>query len=67
LTASTVVAGNWLPAKGQALTITGNTALFSLIGIDYGGNGSTNFNLPNLTAAAPDGLTYVICVAGVYP
>jgi hypothetical protein len=67
LTASTVVADNWLPAKGQTLTIQGNTALFSLIGINYGGNGTTNFDLPNLTAGAPDGVTYIICVSGDFP
>ena len=67
LTASTAVATNWLPAKGQTLTVESNSALASLIGDNYGGNGSTTFDLPNLTAAAPDGLTYIICVAGVYP
>jgi microcystin-dependent protein len=56
-----------LPAKGQTLSIASDTALFSLIGINYGGNGTTNFDLPNLTAAAPDGLTYIICVSGVFP
>lgn len=67
LTASTAVATNWVPAKGQTLTIGSNSALFSLMGTNYGGNGSTNFDLPNLTAAAPDGLTYIICVSGVFP
>jgi hypothetical protein len=67
LTASVEVATNWLPAKGQTLSIASDTALFSLIGINYGGNGTTNFDLPNLTAAAPDGLTYIICVSGVFP
>jgi hypothetical protein len=67
LTASVIYAENWLPAKGQTLPISGNTALFSLMGTNYGGNGSTNFDLPNLTSAAPNGLTYIICVAGVFP
>jgi Phage Tail Collar Domain len=67
LTASVPVATNWLPAKGQAITITSNSALFEVMGTDYGGNGTTNFDLPNLTAAAPDGLQYIICVAGVFP
>ena len=39
---------NWLPAMGQILPIRGNTALFSLLGITYGGNGQTTFALPNL-------------------
>ena len=64
---SVIVGANFLPAKGQTLPINGNTALFDLIGINYGGNGTTNFDLPNLTAAAPDGLTYIICVTGIFP
>jgi hypothetical protein len=67
LTASVLVGDNFLPAKGQTLPINGNTALFDLIGVNYGGNGTTNFDLPNLTAAAPDGLTYIICVTGIFP
>ena len=67
LTASESVADNWLPAKGQTLLINSNAALFALMGTDYGGNGTTNFQLPNLTAAAPDGLTYIVCVSGVFP
>ncbi len=67
LTASAAVAENWMPAKGQTLTITGNPSLYSLMGTNYGGNGTSDFDLPNLTAAAPDGLTYIICVSGVYP
>ena len=39
LTASVAVATDWLPAKGQTLTIAGNTALFSVMGTNYGGNG----------------------------
>lgn len=35
-------------ANGQTLSISQNTALFSLIGTTYGGNGETNFALPNL-------------------
>ena len=67
LTAAVIYADNWSPAKGQTLPISENTALFDLIGTNYGGNGTTNFELPNLTAAAPNGLTYLICVAGVFP
>lgn len=38
----------WALAAGQTLPITQNTALFSLLGTYYGGNGSTTFQLPNL-------------------
>src|ERR1700722_6647912 len=54
LTASVEVATNWMAAKGQTLMIGSNNALYSLLGTNYGGNGSTTFDLPNLTAAAPD-------------
>lgn len=39
---------NWADCAGQILAIQQNTALFSLIGITYGGNGSTTFGLPDL-------------------
>ncbi|MBU1393391.1 MAG: tail fiber protein [Gammaproteobacteria bacterium] len=37
---------------GQLIPIQQNTALFSLLGVNYGGNGSTNFALPNLQGNA---------------
>ena len=48
-----IFAGNFAPqgwalCQGQTLSISANTALFSLLGTTYGGNGTTNFNLPNL-------------------
>jgi microcystin-dependent protein len=58
---------NTIPANGQLLSINQFTALFSLYGTKYGGNGTTNFAVPNLKQAAPDGLTYAICLAGVFP
>lgn len=38
----------YVPAAGQQLQINQNTALYSLIGVTYGGNGQTTFNLPDL-------------------
>lgn len=38
----------WAQCDGQLLPIAQNTALFSLIGTFYGGNGTSNFALPNL-------------------
>jgi microcystin-dependent protein len=61
------VVANGIPANGQLLPINTNQALFSLFGTIYGGNGQTNFALPDLRAAAPNGLTYSICDEGVYP
>jgi microcystin-dependent protein len=45
----------WLQAAGQQLNIAQYTALFSLLGTSFGGNGTTNFNLPNLSGRSPDG------------
>ncbi|RNF86433.1 phage tail protein [Montanilutibacter psychrotolerans] len=41
--------------NGQLLAISQNTALFSLLGTQYGGNGQTNFALPNLQGRVPVG------------
>jgi hypothetical protein len=68
LTAGSTAPVGTLPADGQLLSISGNTALFSLLGTRYGGNGKTTFALPNLRKAAPNGLTYSVCAtAGVFP
>jgi microcystin-dependent protein len=40
-------------ANGQILSIAQNTALFSLLGTTFGGNGQTTFALPNLQGRAP--------------
>jgi len=39
---------NWARAEGQLLDISSNTALFSLLGTTYGGDGRTTFGLPDL-------------------
>jgi microcystin-dependent protein len=41
----------WAMCNGQLLPISQNTALFALIGTFYGGNGTTNFALPNLQSS----------------
>lgn len=38
----------WAPLEGQILSIAQNTALFSLLGTMYGGNGQTTFALPDM-------------------
>lgn len=43
----------WGLCNGQILPISQNTALFSLIGTFYGGNGTSNFALPNLQGNVP--------------
>ncbi len=43
----------WAFCEGQILSIAQNTALFSLLGTTYGGNGQTTFALPDLRGRAP--------------
>lgn len=43
----------WAMCNGQILSLAQNTALFSLLGTQYGGNGSTTFGLPNLQSRVP--------------
>jgi microcystin-dependent protein len=43
----------WALANGQLLPINQNQALFALLGTVYGGNGQTNFALPNLRGRTP--------------
>jgi microcystin-dependent protein len=53
-------AGNFAPrgwafCQGQIMAISQNTAVFSLLGTTYGGNGQTTFALPDLRGRAPIG------------
>ena len=55
-----IFAGNFAPrgfalCHGQVLAIATNTALFSLLGTTYGGDGQTTFALPNLQGRVPVG------------
>lgn len=43
----------WAQCNGQILPISQNTALFSLLGTVYGGNGQSTFALPNMQGNAP--------------
>lgn len=56
----TLFAGNFAPrgyqlCQGQILSIAQNTALFSILGTTYGGNGQTTFALPDLRGRVPTG------------
>lgn len=44
---------SWAWCDGQLLPLSQNTALFSLLGTTYGGNGTSNFALPDLQGRAP--------------
>ena len=43
----------WAVCAGQTLAITQNTALFSILGTTYGGNGLSTFRLPDLQGRSP--------------
>lgn len=43
----------WAKCDGQLLNIASNTALFSILGTTYGGNGSSTFGLPDLRGRVP--------------
>lgn len=63
-------AGNFVPeyyleCNGQSLPIRQNEALFSVLGITYGGN-QIEFSLPKLQSPIV-GMRYIICVNGIYP
>jgi microcystin-dependent protein len=45
----------WALCQGQILPISQYTALFSLLGTTFGGNGTSNFALPNLQSRVPNG------------
>ncbi|WP_210496047.1 tail fiber protein [Patulibacter sp. SYSU D01012] len=45
----------WAFCQGQIMSIAQNTALFSLLGTTYGGNGQTTFGLPDLRGRTPIG------------
>jgi microcystin-dependent protein len=51
----TFAPSNWQFCAGQTLSISQYTALFSLLGTNYGGNGTTNFMLPDLRGRVPVG------------
>src|ERR1700688_4209371 len=43
----------WAFCNGQLLPLSQNTALFSLLGTTYGGDGKSNFALPNMQGSTP--------------
>lgn len=68
---------SFMRCQGQRLPISDNEELFSIIGTMYGGDGRTDFALPDLEDSAPknklplgpssDFLKYYIAVTGVFP
>ncbi len=50
-----IVPRNWAPCDGRVMDIKANTALFSLIGFAFGGDGKLTFGLPNLSGSVAMG------------
>ena len=46
----------WAMCQGQIIPISQNAALFSLLGTQFGGNGTTNFGLPDLRGRMPNNM-----------
>ncbi|HTR74351.1 MAG TPA: tail fiber protein [Solirubrobacterales bacterium] len=73
LYAGGLIPSNLHLADGSLITLNNSTsALFSLFGVDFGGNGVTNFALPDLRSvepkgAGPAGVGYYVCMSGTYP
>jgi microcystin-dependent protein len=63
----------WAFCQGQLMNISQNSALFSLLGTTYGGDGKATFALPNLTGAKAmtdangNPLQWIIALEGLYP
>lgn len=46
----------WAPCDGRLMNLAQNSALYALLGVNFGGNGTTNFNLPDFRGRVPIGI-----------
>jgi microcystin-dependent protein len=70
LYAGTFAPKGWAYCDGQLMSIEQNSALFSLLGTTYGGDGKSTFALPSLedVKSGKDAqIKYIICLSGMYP
>jgi len=59
---------SWVPCDGRKLPINQNQTLFTLLGTRFGGDGRTNFAVPDLQSKSPlQGLAFFIATSGVFP
>ncbi len=72
--AGSYVPQGWALCNGQQMPIQQNAALYSLLGVQFGGDGVTHFNLPNLigrvpvsAGQGPDGVNYTVGLANGSP
>lgn len=58
----------WILCNGALLNIQQNSALYALLGIRFGGNGSSTFGIPNLSGAEPiPNTAFYIATQGLFP
>lgn len=60
----------WAECKGQLMSIAQNTALYSLLGTQFGGDGIQTFALPKIEpikSANGQDIKAFICLEGIYP
>ena len=58
----------WEICDGRKLSINQYQALYSLLGMKFGGDGTSNFALPDLRGKAPvPNMAYYIALNGIYP
>ena len=57
---------DYLPADGRSASVNSYPLLSALIGTDFGGNGISSFNLPNVPGPTT-GVSYGICSSGAWP
>jgi microcystin-dependent protein len=72
LFAGTFAPVRWAFCDGSMQQIANNSALFSVIGVQFGGDARTTFALPKLdplptTGPGATAIHYVICIEGAYP
>ena len=59
---------DWAFCEGQMIPIAQNSALFALLGANFGGDGTTTFALPNLKGKEPNpDMHFCIALRGIYP
>lgn len=59
----------WAKCDGKEYSLAANTALYSLLGTNFGGNGKTTYAVPNIPPIKTGGGEIVYCIAlqGYYP
>jgi microcystin-dependent protein len=63
----TFTPNGWMPCEGQIIRIAENSALFSALGTQFGGDGRTTFALPDYRSLAPANSRYFLSITGEFP